>query len=113
MSFPGGLKNGATVESRCCVCVGLGLSSKENCTQFLIKLDRDTVRVAGQARKHASLFFIGLASGHIFLDMHLTASVASYRVTIKERYKVLLYCEPNLRSGDLLRILGAYQIWSI
>ena len=36
-----------------------------------------------------------------------------YRVTIKERYKVLLHCEPNLRSSDLLRLLGANQIWSI
>ena len=40
-------------------------------------------------------------------------NIDNYRVTIKERYKVLLHCEPNLRSGDLLRLLGAYQIWSI
>ena len=37
----------------------------------------------------------------------------NYRVTIKERYKVLLHCEPNLRPSDLLRLLGANQIWSI
>ena len=39
----------------------------------------------------------------------LTASASrqtfrTYRVTIKERYKVLLHCEPNLRSSDLLRL---------
>ena len=39
--------------------------------------------------------------------------VKNYRVTIKERYKVLLHCEPKLRSSDLLRLLGANQIWSI
>ena len=43
----------------------------------------------------------------------LQALREQYRVTIKERYKVLLYCEPNLRSSDLLRLLGANQIWSI
>ena len=36
-----------------------------------------------------------------------------YRVTIIERYKVLLHCEPNIRSSDLLTQLGANQIWSI
>ena len=43
----------------------------------------------------------------------LLSNFWTYRVTINERYKVLLHCEPNLRSSDLLRLLGANQIWSI
>ena len=36
-----------------------------------------------------------------------------YRVTIKERYKVRLHCDPIKTPGEFLSLLGANQIWSI
>ena len=38
----------------------------------------------------------------IMKKLDIQKVVNNYRVTIKERYKVLLHCEPNLRSSDLL-----------
>ena len=36
-----------------------------------------------------------------------------YRVTIKERYKVRLHCDPIKSPGEFLSLLEAHQIWSI
>ena len=52
----------------------------------------------------------------IFLEtLELQGAIAPklYRVTIKERYKVRLHCDPIKSPGEFLSLLEAHQIWSI
>ena len=39
--------------------------------------------------------------------------LVQYRVTIKERYKERLHCDPIKSPGEFLSLLEAHQIWSI
>ena len=40
------------------------------------------------------------------IKMKLSSPSPKYRVTIKERYKVFLHCEPNLRFKKLVKTTG-------